>query len=76
MVLLADLAAQKVGDPLPRHEILIDGPVQRLSVLTIRPILSHAGGKDRVLDVDEKNSVFLQCPMYFFKNGVQILNIV
>ena len=52
MVLLADLAAQEVGDALPGHEILIDGPVQRRAIFPVGPILSHAGGKDRVLDVE------------------------
>ena len=29
-----------------------------------------------MLDVEQKNSVFLQRPIDFFKNGVQVLNIV
>ena len=52
MVLLADLAAQKVSDALPGHEILIDGPVQRRTIFPIGPILSHTGGKNRMLDVE------------------------
>lgn len=48
MVLLADLAAQKVGEALPGHEILIDGPIQRRAIFPVGPILPHAGGKDRM----------------------------
>ena len=76
MMLLADLTAQKMSDPFSGQEVLIDGPIQRRSIFPIEPILSHASGKDRMLDVEEKDSIFLQCPMYFLKNGVQVLDIV
>ena len=76
MVLLMNLAPQEMGDPLSGHEVAVDRPVQRRTVFSIDPVLSHAGSENRMLHVEEKYAVFLQRPMDVFKNGIQILNIV
>ena len=54
-MLLFHLAAQKVGQALPRRKVVIHRPVEGLAGRIIDPVLAGPGSEHRVLDIEQKH---------------------